>query len=187
MKKILIPAICLLSSCSLLNKVPDDVVKGQLALYAGIENLEDNYETMITEVTVRHKMFVTYMHNFAFQTDLRKAEEEHPIEQEPSAWQHENEEEAEQRETNNRENLAKIANIRSKLIDTRDANIRRDHAKVDEIMNKWRKRGEEGHRIVKQLAEAVYNNISESPISVDNIATIVNKSQQLWEKINETN
>lgn len=175
-------AILFLSSCGLFHNVPPEVVEGQRQAYAGVQNLEENYEAMITELETQQKLLITYIHNFAFQVQLTAFEEDHPIE--GSVW-NETEEEKAAREEQDRENQIAVEQKRVELETKRDADIARDHDKVVARMTKWRDIGARGHDSVKKLLGAVYDNISTSPISVDNIATIIGKSQQLWNKIDE--
>jgi hypothetical protein len=147
-----------LCSCSWFYNVPPEVAQGQLQAYTGIKNIEDNINVMMDEFEIKQKLFVTYIHNFAFERKVMDLERDNP---------------------SNLEELITVAATK------RDADIKAAHIQIDENITKWRKIHKDTLIPVKELMEAVYNNISTNPISVDNIAIIIERSARIWNKITE--
>lgn len=175
-------ALCLLPSCFLFAGTHPDVVKGQLAAYEGVKNLEHNHDALLTEFETQQKLLITYIHNYAFQVNFDHFQQDHPIADGPY---NESEEDQATREQENRSNQIAVEEKRIELEAKRDKAIAKDHARVDENMVKWRAIGKKGHSSVKELLTAVYNNISASPIQLDTIATMVDKSHELWREIEQ--
>lgn len=148
-------ALLLLPSCSLFQKTPDSVVKGQRAAYQGVLLAEENDKELIRRYIEDNKAAVTYHVNWVFEPQIDAIRKNPDLSRE---------EKSEQIAALERERQAQLAPI---------------YADIEKNAEDLREKIRKNHRLTKKLIESVYNYLSTSPIEIDNIDFWIEKLKQV--------
>lgn len=136
--------ISLLASCSLFSSTPSKVVDGQRGAYQGILVVQQNVETILNTYEEDCKAAVLYHVTFVYEEKIQAVR---------------------LTQMSDEDKIKQIAELEGK----RDEELRSTFAKIEKRRKDMA--GPVGQNIVatKQLIEAVYNYMSATPITVDNV------------------
>lgn len=163
MRTLLISLLVLLfSSCSLFEKTPESVVKGQRAVYQAVLVAEENDEIIIKRYIEDNKLAVVYHIEFVYEPKIDFVRRRTDLSPEQKS-----------------EQIAELERLRQNAIDAAFGDIER-------IAEDMRAQVIKHHTATRRLIESIYNYLSTSPIEVDNIEFWIEKLKQVSE-INITN
>lgn len=157
--KALLIGLCslLLASCSLFERTPDSVVRGQRAIYQSVAVLEQNTNIIIDRYVEDTKKAVTYHLHFVCEKQI--------LDLQGSDYDEE------------------YINQRSEYFRSqRDRKIKEALEDIDEIALGMREQTATNHQLMRKLIGAVYNYLSTTPIEVDDIDFWIDRLKQASEK-----
>lgn len=156
MNKILaLVLIAILPSCSLFHKTPQSVVDGQRGAYQGVLSLEDNIRVLLEAYERDNKAAVVYHINYVFEPKIQA------IRLKPELTKEEKSREI------------------TKLEEQRDAAISDAFREIEKNVKELGQAPEKNVRLTKMIIESVYNYMSTSPITIDNISFWIKKLEQV--------
>jgi len=149
--------ILLLQSCSLFATTPDSVVQGQRAIYQGVVLAEENDMELLQRYRDDNQAAVTYHINFVFEPKIDAIRRDPDLSKE--------------------EKSIKIAELEKQ----RDLQLQNAYAAIERNAQKMQEKIMQNHMITKKLIESVYQYLSTSPISIDNIPFWIEKLKKVAE------
>lgn len=153
--KLIISCAFLFVSCSLFESTPQRVVEGQRAVYQGITLAEENDNKIINRYLQDTKAAVTYHINFVFEPQIDAIRRDSEMTREEKS-----------------EKIAALERTRQTQIDSAFADI-------ENIAEDMRSQAMQNHTITKKLVESIYNYLSTSPITIDNLEFWIEKLKQV--------
>lgn len=150
--------VLLLSSCSLFEKTPQRVVEGQRAVYQGILIAEENDAKIIKRYIEDTKSMMVYHVSFVFEPKINAIRENPALGQEEKSVQ-----------------IAELERQRQTQIDEAFGNI-------ENIAEDMQLQVMKNHKITRKLVESIYNYLSTSPLTIDNLEFWIEKLEQIRNK-----
>jgi len=150
----------LLNGCSLFEKTPESVVKGQRAVYQAVLVAEENDETIIKRYLEDTKKAVLYHIEFVFEPKINAIRENPDLSREDKSMQ-----------------IAALERERQATIDELFGIF---ESNAEDMRTQVIKH----HTATRSLIESIYNYLSTSPIEVDNIEFWIEKLKQVSEEHN---
>ena len=137
-------ALSLLASCSLFSSTPSKVIDGQRGAYQGILVVQDNVDTILNTYEEDCKAAVLYHVTFVYEEKIQAVR---------------------LAELSDADKKREIAELESK----RDEEVRSTFAKIEKRRKDMAGSVSQNIVATKKLVEAVYNYLSATPITVDNV------------------
>lgn len=179
LKTLALASCLILSSCNWFTQVPESVTTGQMTAYRGVEMAERNLDRLITDCATRLRKMSVYIHNYGWQIEHDRISAEHP---KHTILYYEDDEAAEHKEQENVLIEARIDALLKAETKKRDKKIAEDEVKIQAWEQEWRDKLTPNYIYTKKLIEAVYNWMSVSPLTIDNIANLVVDTTEAWER-----
>ena len=138
-------ATLLLASCSLFQTIPPKVVEGQRGVYQGILIMEQDIATILDEYEKDCKATVEYHLNFIYEPNIDAIRKSADLTKEQKSTQ--------------------IAALESE----RDKKIQDTYIKIEAKKTSMEQQFTATSGPTKQLVESIYNYLSTTPITIDNV------------------
>ena len=148
-------ATSLLASCSLFQTTPPKVVEGQRGVYQGILMMEQNDVTILNEYEKDCKAAITYHDNYIYEQQIEAVRKNATLTEQQRATQ--------------------IAELEAK----REAEIKDTFDKIEAKRAKMAQQSVATSGPTKQLVESIYNYLSTTPITIDNVDYWIAKIKQV--------
>ena len=138
-------SVGLLSSCSLFTTIPPKVVEGQRAAYQGVILIDESITQLLDTYERDNKATITYHMNFIYQPKINEVNYDQTLSGE--------------------EKVMQIAALEAK----RDSETKEIFVKIEDRRRVLASNMAPNIDATKRLLEAVYNYLSTTPITIDNV------------------
>lgn len=138
-------SISLLNSCSLFTTIPSKVVEGQKGAYQGLILIEESITQLLDIYERDHKAAITYHMNFIYQDRIISANQDGSLTPEERTMQ--------------------VAALEAK----RDSETKEIFLKIEDRRRVLASNVAPNIDATKRLLEAVYNYLSTTPVTIDNV------------------